>query len=318
MDKRLYIVMYHYTRDLIHSRYPKIHGLDVDLFRKQIAYLNEKFNIVTMEQTIEAVNGGKELPDNPVLLTFDDGYADNYTYAFPILEEYGLQGSFFIPGKTFSTHQLLDVNKLHYIVASADINMLIKDVFERMDYYRGADYDYPSNEELFAEYGKDGQYDGKEIMFIKRMLQTYLPEELRNRISSDLFEKYVDVPEEVLSYELYMSRDQVRTLKRHGMFIGVHGYDHYWLGELPTDKMKEDVNSALKVMSEFIEDDKWVMCYPKGNYSDALIDHIKEKGAVVGLACEERIAHIGVDSPMVLPRMDCNNFPPKSEKYKEM
>ena len=113
---RLYIVMYHYTRDLKNSRYPEIKGLDLELFREQINYLKDNFSVVTMEEVINAAEGYNELPDNAVLLTFDDGYIDNYTYAFPILEEAKVQGSFFIPGKTFSEHQLLDVNKIHYIL----------------------------------------------------------------------------------------------------------------------------------------------------------------------------------------------------------
>lgn len=113
--------MYHYTRDIVHSRYPQIKGLDTNLFRQQIEYMKNNFNIVTMEQVIDAVEGKSELSEKALLLTFDDGYIDNYTFAFPILEEFGIQGSFFIPGKTFTTHQLLDVNKIHYILASADI-----------------------------------------------------------------------------------------------------------------------------------------------------------------------------------------------------
>lgn len=118
---KLYISMYHYTRDIVHSRYPQIKGLDTNLFRQQIEYMKNNFNIVTMEQVIDAVEGKSELSEKALLLTFDDGYIDNYTFAFPILEEFGIQGSFFIPGKTFTTHQLLDVNKIHYILASADI-----------------------------------------------------------------------------------------------------------------------------------------------------------------------------------------------------
>ena len=112
--------MYHYTRDLKHSRYPEIKGLDVSMFREQIEFMKQQFNIVSMEQVIEAVERHADLPDKALLLTFDDGYVDNYTFAFPILEEFGIQGSFFIPGKTFATHQLLNVNKIHYILASAD------------------------------------------------------------------------------------------------------------------------------------------------------------------------------------------------------
>lgn len=100
MDQKLYIAMYHYTRDLKHSRYPEIKGLDVPLFRQQLAYMKEHFRFVTMEQVICAAEGTAELPENALLLTFDDGYADNYTFAMPLLEEFGAQGAFFIPGKT--------------------------------------------------------------------------------------------------------------------------------------------------------------------------------------------------------------------------
>lgn len=50
---KLYIVMYHYTRDLTHSRYPEIKRLELPLFREQIHYLKDNFNVVTMEQVID-------------------------------------------------------------------------------------------------------------------------------------------------------------------------------------------------------------------------------------------------------------------------
>lgn len=229
---KLYISMYHYIRDLKHSRYPEIKGLDVPLLRNQMEFFKENFNVVRMEQVMDAVKGKSELPENAILLTFDDGYADNYTYAFPILEEFGFQGSFFIPGKTFTTHQLLDVNKIHYILASADINELTADVKMKMDYYRGREFDYPTTKELYNQYAVANRFDGKDTIFVKRILQTVLPERLRDMISSDLFEKHVGVTEEQLAYELYLTQEQIRTMKRHGMFIGLHGYDHYWLGNL--------------------------------------------------------------------------------------
>ena len=313
---RLNICMYHYIRDLCHSRYPEIKGLDVRLFRKQCLFFKENFKVVRMEQVIEAVKGGTTLPENALLLTFDDGYVDNYTYALPILEEFGFQGSFFIPGKTFTTHQLLDVNKIHYILASADINKLIQDLFERMNFYRGKEYDFPSNQELFEEYALANRFDGKETVFVKRILQNVLPESLRNQISSDLFDKYVGVSEELLAYELYMTSDQIMTMKRHGMYIGVHGYDHYWLGKLPKEKMEEDITKALEVMNEFIDNKEWVMNYPYGSYNTDVISFIREQGACLGLTTNVRVADLMHDSKYELPRLDCNDFPPKSEKYK--
>lgn len=312
---QLHIVMYHYTRDLKHSRYPEIKGLEVALFREQIEFLKTNFQIVTMEEVIAACFREIDLPEKAMLLTFDDGYIDNYTFAFPILEEFGLQGSFFIPGKTFVSHQLLDVNKVHHILAVADIRDLVTDLKKEMDYYRGQEYAYPPTEELFQKYGVANRFDSGEIIFVKRMLQTVLPERLRNQISSKLFTKYMGITEEQLAYELYMTEEQIRTMKRRGMFIGVHGYDHYWLGNLTPEQMKEDISRALDALDEFIDRQCWVMNYPYGNYSQEVVRYIKTQGACVGLTTEVRAAQIGKDESLLLPRFDCNDFPPKSENY---
>lgn len=312
---KLYIAMYHYTRDLKHSRYPEIKGMDISLFRQQIEYLKDNFSIVTMEQVLDVIGGTGKLPEQALLLTFDDGYIDNYTFAFPVLSEFGVQGSFFIPGKTFVTHQLLDVNKIHYILASANILELVEDVKRQMDYYRGQEFDYASTDELFYEYATANRFDVKETIFVKRMLQTVLPERLRNIISSNLFGKYVGVTEEQLAYELYMSEDQIRTMKKHGMFIGIHGYDHYWLGNLPIEQMEQDISMALEALNEFIDRKQWVMNFPYGNYSPDVLEYIKSKGACVGLTTEVRVADLDKDNALTLPRLDCNDFPPKSENY---
>jgi polysaccharide deacetylase est4A len=308
--------MYHYIRDLIHSRYPEIKGMDFALFRKQLEFFSENFNVVRMEDVIAAISVGKKLPENALLLTFDDGYIDHYTYAFPLLEEFGFQGSFFIPGKTFTTHQLLDVNKIHYILASANIYNLMEDVLVLMNYYRGREFDYASNDELINIYAVANRFDCKETIFVKRILQTVLPEKLRNKISSELFEKYVGVSEERLAYELYMTEEQIRTMKRHGMFIGLHGYDHFWLGNLPEEKMREDIDKAIESLNEFINPNSWVMNYPYGSYNQSVLDYIKSKGSVVGLTTEVGVADLLSDNALKLSRLDCNDFPPKSDNYK--
>ena len=100
--KRLYIAMYHYVRDLRNSRYPGIKGLDYQLFKEQLQFFIQRFHPVTMEDVIAYYVEGKELPENALLLTFDDGYIDHYTFAYPMLLEYGMQGSFFIPAKVFT------------------------------------------------------------------------------------------------------------------------------------------------------------------------------------------------------------------------
>jgi peptidoglycan/xylan/chitin deacetylase (PgdA/CDA1 family) len=100
------------------------------------------------------------------------------------------------------------------------------------------------------------------------------------------------------------------------MHIGVHGYDHYWLGELSAEQMKQDVTKALEVMDEFIDSKHWAMNYPYGSYSPEVLAFVKSKGACVGVTTDVRVADLTKDPALELPRLDCNDFPPKSENYR--
>ncbi len=315
--KKLFISMYHYTRNLKNSRYSRIKGLDSSYFEQQIEFMKMNFNIVSMEQVIEASKGNLNLPENALLLTFDDGYIDNYTVAFPILEKYGVQGSFFIPGKTFSEHELLDVNKIHYLLACADIKSLVRDLEKEMEFYRGIEYTYDSTENLYREYAIPNRFDDGDTIFVKRMLQTVLPEDIRKKISSKLFKEYVGISEKQLANELYMNEDQIRVMRKHGMYIGIHGYDHYWLGDLNEEKMKNDIQKAVECLDEFIDSKQWVMNYPYGSYNQSVLEYVKNKGACLGVTTEVRVADLENDSMLTLPRLDCNDFPPISQNYKK-
>jgi hypothetical protein len=63
----------------------------------QLAYLTRRYKIATLEEALDIVSGRAVLSAPTVLITFDDGYIDNYQIAFPILRRYGVQGVFFLP-----------------------------------------------------------------------------------------------------------------------------------------------------------------------------------------------------------------------------
>jgi peptidoglycan/xylan/chitin deacetylase (PgdA/CDA1 family) len=68
-----------------------------DQFEKQLAYLAENgFHCITLHQLYESLYQGSALPPKPFVITFDDGYIDNYQTAFPILKNYGFVASVFM------------------------------------------------------------------------------------------------------------------------------------------------------------------------------------------------------------------------------
>ena len=70
-----------------------------DLFQAHMAALHEAGYTAIFPEDLEAyVRRGTELPEKPVVITFDDGYRDNYLYAYPVLRQYGLKGTIFVIG----------------------------------------------------------------------------------------------------------------------------------------------------------------------------------------------------------------------------
>ena len=80
-------------------------------FKKQMEYLhNEGYHTISLDDLYAYVTEGKELPDKPIVLTFDDGYIDNYEDVLPILESYDMQATIFmisdaVNTKTFYVYQ---------------------------------------------------------------------------------------------------------------------------------------------------------------------------------------------------------------------
>ncbi len=311
--------MYHYVRDLNNSRYPNIKGLLSTDFENQLDYLSKYYDFVTMEDCLSSLKSDKSLPNNSLLLTFDDSYIDHFLTVFPILQRKGIQGSFFPPAKAIIENKVLDVNKIHFILASANkVENLIEDIFNQLNNYRKR-FNLKSNKYYFSKFAINGRYDSKEIVFIKRLLQVGLDTKLRNLIVRNLFNKYVGIEEHVFSKELYMNIDQIKCLSRNGMFVGSHGYEHDWLNTYSEKEQRKQVESSIKFLEEIdVSTDDWVMCYPYGGYNNSLIKILKEKKCKIGLTTKVGIANLNKSNALTLERLNTNDFPKKRSSNKNI
>ena len=81
-----------------------------DDFDTQMKYLSENgYHTISPDELYDSLAGTGELPDNPVMITFDDGYEDNYANAYPILKKYGFKATIFV------VTSFLDKNKKGYM-----------------------------------------------------------------------------------------------------------------------------------------------------------------------------------------------------------
>lgn len=88
------ILMYHYINDEepLKSRL----GVSVKSFERQMRFLREhNYNVLTLEELVNLIAHKKRIPLKTVAITFDDGYLDNYTNAYPILKKYNIPATIF-------------------------------------------------------------------------------------------------------------------------------------------------------------------------------------------------------------------------------
>ena len=93
------ILMYHHVRDTADNADAIERGLTISpaLFQEHASFLKSRgYSTVTIQDLVESRAGEKELPAKPVILTFDDGYADSYENVFPVLKSLSYTGSFFL------------------------------------------------------------------------------------------------------------------------------------------------------------------------------------------------------------------------------
>lgn len=310
MTQPLTIVMYHYVRDLERSRFPAIKGLSLERFRRQLDYIAARYTPVTVEAVLASMESTARLPENAILLTFDDGYSDHFANVFPLLDARRIQGCFFPPAQAILEHRVLDVNKIQFVLASVpDALALLDEVFAMLPEF-SSDYDLKTREAYLASITEQHRYDPREVTVLKRLLQRELPEPVRAEIVRRLFAQHITADEAAFAAELYMSVEQIDCLRRHGMHIGSHGYTHVWLNSIPAPAQAEEVDRSLAFLRRLgVPPDNWTICYPYGGFNETLLEQLRPRHCRLGFTVEARVAQIGVDDPLTLPRLDTNDLP---------
>lgn len=306
----LTIVMYHYVRRISDSRYPEIKGLERDLFVEQVAYLKRHYHCVSAQEVIAASRNEYQLPGNAVLLTFDDGYLDHYLNVLPILQKEKMHGCFYPPARCVRERVILDVNKIHFVLASVqDKSLIVEAIHRELDEARGQ-FELESLDRYLHAYRHPSRYDTADVIYIKRMLQVALPEALRARIIDGLFRQFVSSDERAFASELYMDEDQLRCLVQAGMTVGSHGYDHYWLNSLGRVEQEREIDLSLELLrSVGMPARDWTMCYPYGAWNNTTLELLRARGCAFGLTTEVGLADLATRDPLLLPRLDTNDLP---------
>lgn len=125
------VLMYHYITPKQYNQEPGNKSIiNLEAFEAEMAYLHEQgYYTASLSELEQYVRGQISLPAKSVVITFDDGYQNNYIYAYPILKNYGFKAAIFVIGSKIEAEtQTFDPTKKTYL--SKEEIHAARDVFE--------------------------------------------------------------------------------------------------------------------------------------------------------------------------------------------
>jgi len=204
---RLSVLIFHRVLPQLDPLFPG--EPDAARFRVQMEWLKSWFNVLPLSEAIERLRSGS-LPARAAAITFDDGYADNFTVALPILQQVGLPATFFIATGYLNGGRMWNDTVIE-VVRSANGTQLDLSKFQ------------------LGRYAIDTVEDRRLSLGHLLGKLKYLAPVERSALVTELGTHAGTLP----APDLMMTSDQVRAMAAAGMTIGAHTVNHPILRGFP-------------------------------------------------------------------------------------
>ena len=263
-SRKLVILLYHRILPTPFSN-PLGTLVSVHNFKKQLQFLKKNYQLVSLSEALLSIKDKSKDSASKIkiFITFDDGYADNYKYAFPVLKELEINASFFLATDYIGKGKPIWDWKLYLLLSSSQNNIILRDdlnnkLIERKDYK-----------------GKEHQFLWKLINILK-----YLPPETRSLLLREVTNQ-LNIDGMDYKEDRCMSWDEAREMQDNGMEFGSHGLSHTSLRDLSQDSIDRELNESWeKIRLELNPQNKY-FALPFGSdndFSKSIITSIRDNG----------------------------------------
>ena len=236
-QKKLFILIYH--RVLDQADFMRPGEVDKRTFTWHMQLLAKHFNVLSLEDALQRMQTDL-LPPRAVCITFDDGYADNYKNALPILQQFNLTATFFIAsgfldgGRMWNDTVIEAVRNLK--TPTLDLNEIGLGQFQT------------SNENQKCQAANDIIQKIKHLSFDER----------------SRYVEYIAKQSQNLPNDLMMTSEQIKKLHQSGMEIGGHTVNHPILAKLDDETAKWEVVENKRFLEQLLNVELKLFAYPNG------------------------------------------------------
>ncbi len=252
----LYVFNYHRIGDANLTKFdPNVFSSDVRHFEAQVNLIASRFRVINAEELIKVINQGNAFNEPVAMITFDDGYADNYLNAFPVLKKRNVSAIFFLPTNFIGTDAIPWWDEVAWLVRNTGEEKIV----------------LPGTaEQVIIDTDNVAQTIRTVLRYFKDHTNMPLEEKLAHlRDSCGCQLSSND------SAELFMSWQQAKTMLAEGMDIGSHTQSHRILSHLDKDSQRDELGKSREILMGQTGFNISTLAYPVGGLNSYTKDTIE-------------------------------------------
>lgn len=268
LRKEIVILAYHRVLDSWNEETfefdPDLISASASEFRWQMSYIRQHYTPVTFRQVLDHLDGVFSLPSRPIIVTFDDGFDDNYLHAYPILRALNVPATIFVSTGYIGQSRTFWFDWLFFLcnkAASSGIPV-------RMG---------SSHFHLSADIGVRRIEIARILSHVKRLPDA----ELRSELEKLEQQLGLELPATGFPQSRPLSWAQVREMGAHGIEFGSHTVTHPILANLTQNRLSDELTESKVHLEREIERAVEVIAYPVGGkfaFNSAVVDAVRNAG----------------------------------------
>lgn len=279
------ILMYHRILTIDEVRgsliQPGMYVLD-STFAKHIKFLKEHYKIISFIDFMELLDTNEFDKDQAYcVITFDDGWRDNYINAFPVLRANGVPATIFLATSFIASDRLFWPESLGYIIENCDLSKLTD---EKIDALSRASNEIGLEADLLVDVLRISSIDVKLLGYDKII-------ELLKEYSVESIQDFIGLIGEILELKPVASRmmldwNEIREMSAKNISFGSHGCSHSLLILLSEKDIITELSDSLNILQETGTSSIPVFCYPDGSFNERITMMVKDAGYKASVTTE--------------------------------
>lgn len=258
-------------------------------FDKHLRFLARHYRVVTMRQLMEAKATRFTTGRSMCVITFDDGWRDNYRYAFPLLKQHRLTATIFISTDFIGSGR---VPWFYALLQSLD-GLSIQLGRGAVTLAEIRDQELPEPIIAWSQLEESERTGAVErVIEALKLLHAAQVNEAAEKLSQLVRKSAGDgagLEPAMLSW------GEVREMRQYGIEIGSHGVTHSILTRVSDDQLDEEVWRSKKIIEQELQETIVGFSYPNGDYSEK-INHLLTKAGYI-YACTIKPGYVDYESP---------------------